>query len=103
MLTRSCIGRMLLGIDNNAKRWLLLLSMVAEADEFKKYILGSIVQSDMVDRVINEVQTLQMTDLGPISEPFSVDQVAQATDDGYNAGLVIGPTGDYSIEKVKDV
>lgn len=75
----------------------------AEADEFKKYILGSIVQSDMVDRVITEVQTLQMTDLGPTSEPFSVDQVAQATDDGYNAGLVVGPTGDYSIEKVKDV
>ena len=74
-----------------------------EADEFKKYILGSIVQSDMVDRVINEVQTLQMTDLGPTSEPFSVDQVAQATDDGYNAGLVIGPTSDYSIEEVKSV
>lgn len=75
----------------------------AEADEFKKYILGSIVQSDMVDRVINEVQTLQMTDLGPTSEPFSVDQVAQATDDGYNAGLVIGPTADYSIEEVKSL
>lgn len=75
----------------------------AEADESKKYILGSIVQSDMVDRVINEVQTLQMTDLGPTSEPFSVDQVAQATDDGYNAGLVIGPTADYSIEEVKSL
>ena len=75
----------------------------AEADEFKKYILGSIVQSDMVDRVINEVQTLQMTDLGTTSEPFSVDQVAQTTDDGYNAGLVIGPTADYSLEEVKSV
>lgn len=73
----------------------------AEADEFKKYILGSIVQSDMVERVINEVQTLHMTDLGPTSEPFSVDQVAQTTDDGYNAGLVVGPTSDYSIEEVK--
>ena len=73
----------------------------AEADEFKKYILGSIVQSDMVERVINEVQTLHMTDLGPTSEPFSVDQVAQTADDGYNAGLVVGPTSDYSIEEVK--
>lgn len=75
----------------------------AEAEQFKKDILGVIVQSDLIDRTINEVQTLRMTDLGPTSTPFRVDQVAQTTDDGYNAGLVVGPTGDYSIERVKSV
>lgn len=75
----------------------------AEAKEFENHLLNSIIQSDYVERTIDEVQTVQVLDLDDVSYPWSIDQVEQVPDDGYNAGLIIGPASDYTFEKVRDV
>lgn len=77
-----------------------------EADLFKqemKHMFDQLIQTDMVDRTIDEVQTVKIQGLTDYSRPISVEQVQQTSTDSYNAGYMVRKISDFKIEKVQDV